>query len=159
MTTSVDELKATMATMATQLSDVQEMTKQFAGFQSLMSTPLDKLGDQEAWRTIAETSMGSMIQQSKETSNRVQQLESRPPLPQPPPPLPLAQTALLPLHQPGAPPRQFAMTAGVDLNTAPAASSSQSPNRHGLRFDHRVAGDGILGSLPPHPVTGMLPNP
>ena len=55
------------------------MAKQFAGFQQVMVTMLDKLNDLEAWRTIAETNMGSMIQQSKDTSTRVQQLEARPP--------------------------------------------------------------------------------
>lgn len=50
-----------------------------------MATTLDKLSDLEAWRTIAEMSMGTMIQQTKETTTRVQQLEARPPPPLSPP--------------------------------------------------------------------------
>ena len=52
------------------------MAKQFAGFQKVMTTTVDKLNDLEAWRTIAEMSMGTMIQQSQETTTRVQQLEA-----------------------------------------------------------------------------------
>ena len=76
MTSLIDDLKTTMDSMAQQLTGVQDMVKQFAGFQKMMTTTLDKLNDLEAWRTIAETSMGSMIQQSKDTTTRVQQLEA-----------------------------------------------------------------------------------
>jgi hypothetical protein len=39
---------------------------------------------------------------------------------------------------------------------APAStSSSQSPNGHGQRHDHRVVGGGAPSALPPHPVIGM----
>lgn len=86
MATSMEDLKATMDTMAKQFAGVQDMAKQFAGFQDAMATALDKLNDLQSWRTIAETSLSSMMQQSKETANRVLQLESRPPPPPPPPP-------------------------------------------------------------------------
>jgi hypothetical protein len=89
MATSIEDLKTTMDAMAQQLAGVQDMAKQFTGFQQVMTTTLDKLNDLEAWRSIVETSMGSMMQQSKETTTRVQQLEARPPPPPPPPPAPL----------------------------------------------------------------------
>lgn len=49
------------------------MANQFAGFQEMMKTTRDTLSDLEAWCTITET---SMMQQSKETTARVQQLET-----------------------------------------------------------------------------------
>jgi hypothetical protein len=76
MTTSMDDLKATMENMATQFAGLQEMAKQFLVFQQMMTTTLNKLNNLEAWRTIAETSMETMMQQSKETTTRVQQLET-----------------------------------------------------------------------------------
>jgi hypothetical protein len=76
MSGSIKDLKTTMDSMAQQLVGVQDMEKQFDGFQKMMTTTLDKLNDLEAWRSITETSMGSMMQQSKETTTRVQQLEA-----------------------------------------------------------------------------------
>jgi len=90
MAASIEDLKTAMDSMAQQLVGVQDMAKQFAGFQKVMATTLDKLNDLEAWRTIAETNMGSMIQQSKDTTTRVQQLEARPPPPPLPPPPPVS---------------------------------------------------------------------
>jgi hypothetical protein len=153
----MEDLKATMENMAKQFAGVQEMVKQFPAFQQMMTTTIDKLNNLEAWRTIAETSMRTMMQQSKETTTRVQQLETRPPPPppqsplQPPPPMPMMPTQQMVPHQP---PPWF------DLNVAPAlshhsASTSQSPNGHDLRQDHRVAGVGTPWVAPPHPVTGM----
>ena len=96
MAASIEDLKTAMDSMAQQLVGVQDMAKQFAGFQKVMATTLDKLNDLEAWRTIAETNMGSRIQQSKDTTTRVQQLEARPP----PPPLPPPPPVSAPLPQP-----------------------------------------------------------
>ena len=109
MPTSMDDLKVSMEAMAAQFTGVSNMAKQFTGFQQMMMTTLDKLNDLEAWRTIAETSMGSMMQQSKDTANCVLQLEARPPPPPPPPPqtfppLPPPPQTLLPPPQQGAPP-------------------------------------------------------
>jgi len=69
MATSIDDLKTTMDMMAQQLAGVQDLAKQF---EKMMTMTLDKLNDLEAWRSIAETSMGSIMQQSKETTTRVQ---------------------------------------------------------------------------------------
>ena len=68
MATSIDDLKTTMETMATQLAGVQDVVKQFAGLQQMMTTTLDKLNNLEAWRIVVETSMGSMMQRSTETA-------------------------------------------------------------------------------------------
>ncbi|XP_066361406.1 uncharacterized protein [Miscanthus floridulus] len=136
------------------------MTKQFAGFQGAMATTLNKLNDLEAWRTIAETSMGTMMQQSKETTTRVQQLEARPPPPPPPlpiplptPPLPQAPAAL----RPAPPPGWFDLNAV--LGNSQPSSSSQSPNGHGQCIDNRVVSGGVLGLPPPRPVTGTPHDP
>jgi hypothetical protein len=44
----------------------------------------------------------------------------------------------------------------IDLNMAPAlASSSQSPNGHDWRHEHRVVGGGATSALPSHLVTGI----
>jgi hypothetical protein len=67
MATLIDDLK----TMVNQLVGVQDMAKQFAGFQQMMTTTLDKLNDLEAWRTVAEMSMGPMMQKSTETATRI----------------------------------------------------------------------------------------
>jgi hypothetical protein len=61
MATSMEDLKSTMESMAQQLAGVQDMAKQFSSLQEVVSTTLDKLQDLEAWRTVAETSMGSML--------------------------------------------------------------------------------------------------
>jgi hypothetical protein len=61
MSTSIDNFKTAMESMAKQLAGVQDMAKQFAGFQKVMATTLDKLNDLEAWRSLAETSMGTMM--------------------------------------------------------------------------------------------------
>jgi hypothetical protein len=173
MATSIDDLKTTMEAMATQLARIQDMAKQFAEFQNMMATTLNKLNDLEAWRTVAETSMGSMMQTSMEAATRLQQLEARPPPPPPPPPpsIPPPPHLHVPtrydmgphqpsvLHHPSAPPRYDTVPGAFDLNAMPAltASSSQSPHGHGLRNDYRVAGEGAPGFPPPHPVTGMIP--
>ncbi|CAD6242088.1 unnamed protein product [Miscanthus lutarioriparius] len=80
MAASVDELKTTM----------QAMAKQFAGFQDMMSTALDKLGVLETWKETADGSLGTLLQKSTvmatrvvETTSRVSRLEFRPPPPLP----------------------------------------------------------------------------
>jgi hypothetical protein len=124
----MDELKATMETLATQFVGMKDMSKQFDALQTMMVTTLDKLSDLEAWHSITETSMGSMMQLSKETTKRVQQLEARPPPPPLPPPLPqpsapcVMQPPPPPMMMPNPlvifapPPRWF------DLNNIPMAS-------------------------------------
>lgn len=57
----MDELKASVEAMAKQFAGLQDMAKQFAGFQGVITTTIDKLNDLEAWRSIAETSLGSMM--------------------------------------------------------------------------------------------------
>ena len=51
MATTVESLKESLESMA----------KQFAGFQDMMVTSLDKLGILEAWHTTAEESMGTLL--------------------------------------------------------------------------------------------------
>ena len=148
MAASVDELKTTM----------QAMAMQFAGFQDMMSTALDKLGALETWKETADGSLGTLLQkttatatQVKETVSRVSRLEFHPP-PPPPPPSPPHWSAQ---HHP--PPA----AVGLDLNTAPEASSSATPPRpnssmwHGDDNQIRDAGGGILGFPPPRPGNGM----
>lgn len=96
------------------------MAKQFTGFQQMMMITLDKLNDLEAWWTIVETSMGSMIQQSKgdddeglavggasNTTTASSAASSAPPMMHPPPPLPMMPN---PLAVPTPPPGWFDLT-------------------------------------------------
>lgn len=145
-----------------------------------MKTALDKLNDLQAWRTITETSIGNVMEQSKQATVRQQQLEARP---VPAPPSASIPAAVLPqsvpqlaLHQPPpgirpppviVPPYIITGTemaphfhGGFDLNAALASgSTSQSPNGHGSPTDHRVVCGRAPSAQPQHPVTGMpLPN-
>jgi len=150
MAASVEELKETM----------QSMVGQFAGFQEMMTTTLDKLSALEAWQTTAEESLGTLLQRSsatatrvEETASRVTRLEFRPPPPPPPPPPPhwnLRDPPTLPQTSPPS----------LDLNFAPAASTSTTPPRvdlpmgPGAQTHHRDDGGGLLGAPPPRPDNG-----
>ncbi|CAD6241764.1 unnamed protein product [Miscanthus lutarioriparius] len=156
MAAFVDELKTTM----------QAMAKQFDRFQDMMSTALDKLGALETWKETADGSLGTLLQKTtatatrvEETASRVSRLEFRPP--PPPPPLPPPHWSVQ--HHP-PPVANWSVqhhpppaAAGLDLNTAPGASSSATPPRPNSRMGHdddnqiRDAGGGILGFTPPRP--------
>jgi hypothetical protein len=87
---------------------------QFEGFQSMVKTRLDKLSDLEAWPLVNGHLPGALLQQTKETTTRVSQLETRPP----PPPFRMPP--------PRAPPRSHPSSGWLDLNMTPAQSSHQS---------------------------------
>lgn len=78
---------------------------QFEGFQSMVKTRLDKLSDLEAWPLVNGHLPGALLQQTKETTTRVSQLETRP-LPPPPPPS-------FRMPPPRAPPRSHPSSPGV----------------------------------------------
>jgi len=124
MAASVDSLKATMESMATQ----------FKGFQDMMATSLDKLSALEAWWVIAKESMGTLLQRSTKTTARIKSLEFRPP----PPPVQW--------QFPHMPPPPHPPAAGIDLNVAPGASSSMSPTR----VDSPMGIDGQRAGLAQH---------
>jgi len=67
MAASVDDLKTTM----------QEMAKQFAGFQEMMSTSLDKLSSVEAWRTTAQESMETLLKRTTDSTARIDDTAAR----------------------------------------------------------------------------------
>jgi hypothetical protein len=165
-----------MGALSEQLAGVKDLPRQFEGFQKLLQTALDKLDGMESWKTIAEISMGKMMDSSKQATQRLQQLEGRPlpsagetpgaaplhqtpPLglqqlspptnPQQPPPLPRPPPVVV-----TSPPAPGVVTmhtyqGGWDLNTTPASgSSSPSPSGHGVPQDHRVVCGGPPSAQP-----------
>ena len=131
------------------------ITKKFEGVDAALEKVLDKLTAIEAWRSTTTASMDKLLTQSERTANRIDLLESAPST-STAPPLPRPSTA-----PPQHPPR---WTNPFDLNMAPhpemrpPASSAERPSGHGVVNHHRDVGGGILGSHPPHPVTGMSLN-
>ncbi|XP_066340585.1 uncharacterized protein [Miscanthus floridulus] len=129
--------------MASSLEDLTTkfdlLSHKFESFQDMMKESLDKWSRMEAWRMTADESFGALLHQTTTVAERadtatapINQLEHHPP--PPPPPLPLPPSShVLPLHQ--------AFPAAADLNR--------------LVQDHRVLGEGILGTLP-CPVTGFI---
>jgi septation ring formation regulator EzrA len=63
MAASVEELKKTLKSMATQ----------FTGFQNMMTTSLDKLKSLETWQATAEESLGTLLKSSLATTARVEE--------------------------------------------------------------------------------------
>ncbi|PAN08131.1 hypothetical protein PAHAL_1G390000 [Panicum hallii] len=132
---------------------MDDLAKKFYGFEALMNQMLDKLTGLEAWRSTAEEATNRLLSQSERTASRLQRLETAPPPP------------THPFTAPPPPPSRWLNQ--FDLNTAPqqearpSASSSERPSGHRVATTHRDAGGGILGSHPPHSVTGMStePNP
>ena len=135
---------------------IDDLMKKFDGFHAALTKVLDKFTALEAWKSSASTLMETLLSQSERTASRIDNLESAPTLSMAPHPPPRPTTA------PPQPPSR--RTDPFDLNTAPQqemrppASAWERPSRHRVATNHRDAGGGILGSHPPHPVTGMPHN-
>ena len=67
MAKSVDDLSAQFETM----------TKQFAGFQTMMRETLDKLDGLQSWKSTADESLGNLLQKTDAMGNRVNQASAR----------------------------------------------------------------------------------
>jgi hypothetical protein len=124
------------------------MKAQFIGFQDMMKTALEKLGDFETWRLSADESFGTLMMQSEATTTRIQRLEPAPPPPPPPPP-PLPSATILP-RAPPPPPRSWVNP--LDLNQAPQpfASMSECGSETADSSPHQEVGGGTLGHPPRH---------
>ncbi|WVZ58303.1 LOW QUALITY PROTEIN: hypothetical protein U9M48_008586, partial [Paspalum notatum var. saurae] len=152
---------------------MEDFSKKLERLEAMMQKTLDAVSGLESWRETADKSFGALLKLADEAGAWLHSLETTPPSPPPPPPPP-------PRHQvqppPQAPPPycdpfnvplrlmnlrpQTGGSGLFDLNL-PLQGMSRSyatgvENAHGHRFDHdhRDAGGGILGSRPPHPVTG-----
>ncbi|PAN47275.1 hypothetical protein PAHAL_9G245100 [Panicum hallii] len=134
-------------------SSVEDLAKKFDGFDAILQKILDKVTGLESWRSNADVSMNALLTKADDAATCLQRLELAPPPPPPPPPQ---------RHPASAPsPPSSAWVNPFDLNVAtdpaahPSASSAERPSEHHDDSGHRVTGGGILGSPPPHPVTGM----
>jgi len=127
---------------------MEEHSKKFNGFDTMMMRVLDKLTGLEAWRTTTDAAMNKLLDRSNHTVTRLHHLKSVPPLG----PLPQPSTAP-PHHHPR-------WTNPFDLNVAPhqevrpPAPSLERPSGHRVANHHRDVGGVILGSHPPHSITG-----
>lgn len=127
-------------------ASIDDITAKLDGFEAVMTKMLDKLNTLDAWRVSADELMTTLLTRMDDMVSRLHRLECAPP-PPPPPPSP--------------PPPPPGWVHPIDLNlapppaTRPSASTWERPNGHRHDFNHRDVGGGILGSRPPHPVTGM----
>ena len=139
-------------------TSMDELTKRFDGFEAVMTKMLDKLSGLEEWRSTADATMAKLLSSTTNTAPPPHHSEQAPPSSSRPP--------LLPVRPTTAPPHLSAHNFNpFDLNLAPpqdmrpSASSSERPSGHHVDHHHRDVGCGILGSHPPHPITGMFPEP
>jgi len=122
-----------------------------------MTQALDKLSGLEAWRTSAEEATGRILTQFERLTVRLQRLETAPP--HPPPPLPPMRPTTVPHLSSSRWTDPFDLNLAPPPATRPSTSNGERPSGHRDDHHHRDAGGGILGSHPPHPVTGMPPKP
>ncbi|CAN6164727.1 unnamed protein product [Urochloa humidicola] len=142
---------------------MDDMGNKLGGLEALMQKLTDKFDDNSARLHRLETApqpseIQKVLDKLDATALRITRLEAMPTLlPSPPP---QRQEKVLPQ------PRSH-WVKPIDLNTAPqqetrpSASTWERPNGHRVESSHRDArgGGGILGSSPPHSVTGMAIDP
>ena len=130
---------------------MDDLATKFSSFETMMTQALDKPTGLEAWRTAAEGATDKLLAQTERLESRLHRLEVAPPPP--------SSSSFRPSTAPPQPPSKW--TNPLDLNlapppvTRPPASSGERPHGHHDDLHYRDAGGGILGSHPPHPVTGM----
>ena len=136
---------------------MEDLMKKFEGVELMVTQMLDKLMGLEAWRSSPEEATRCLLSQAERVVSRLQRLEVAP-LPPPPPHQPPRPSTAPPL-----PPSRWMNQ--LDLNMAPhqearpCVPSWERPNEHRVATTHRDVGGGILGSQPPHPITGMFSDP
>uniref|UniRef100_A0A0A9DEA6 Retrotransposon gag domain-containing protein n=1 Tax=Arundo donax TaxID=35708 RepID=A0A0A9DEA6_ARUDO len=110
------------------VSNVEELAKQFVGFELMMKQALDKLTGLESWRTTADSSLSTLLMKTEEAVARINTLESQPRSP--------SSASTTPV---GAAPQHAAY---------PSASTSERPHGHGVDPQTRELGFGVLGAPP-----------
>jgi len=115
---------------------MDDLTKKFESFESLMTQALDKL-----------------LAHSECMESRLLRLESAPPSAAPP------RSQKAPPQPPSRWVNPFDLNMAPQLAARPSASASERPSGHGNVNGHRDDGGGILGAHPPRPVTGMPLDP
>ncbi|KAJ1266387.1 hypothetical protein BS78_08G147400 [Paspalum vaginatum] len=127
--------------------NVDTMKQQLTGVQDILTQLLDKVNSIDAWKSTAESSLGTLLKQSASAAERIGHLEARPPPPPPP-------NTTRPQPQWVNP---FDLNLAPPDSSRPPATTSERPHGHRLNNNHRDDGGGILGAHPPHPVTSMFP--
>lgn len=111
-------------------TDLDDLSKQFQGFQEMMKQALDELTSLKSWRGAVDETMGTMLLKADATSARLLRLEHMPP------------------------PAPTGLAASIDLNAAPIGSLRPSSSTAGVglgndaRAPQRVEGGGALRSSP-----------
>lgn len=113
-----------------------------------MQQSLDKINGLEAWQSMTDSSLGTLLNKTEEAATCLHRLESAlPPVP----------------RQPPSPPPSWINP--FDFNIAPPqaarspASTPEQPSGHRNDMNNRDAGRGILKSHPPRLVTSTFPDP
>jgi hypothetical protein len=136
MAESMDSLTSKYDGISTKIDGVEGVLRQI----------LDKLSGIESSQSKSDASLISLARKYDDAAARLQPLEALPP-PQ------------LPLRPPQTWINPFYCNPAPGDGTRPSASSSERPSGHHQQSGNRDAGRGILGSFPPHPVTGMSQQP
>jgi hypothetical protein len=134
---------------------MDDLSAKINGFESLMNQMLDKLTGLEAWKSTAEEASDRLLNQAERMALRLQRLEQLE-AQAPPPPFQQPRPSTAPPPPPSRWPDPFDLNTAPQQETRPSASSLERPSGHHVAPSHRDAGGGILGSHPPHPVTGMF---
>lgn len=109
------------------VTDLEDLAKQFQGFQSMMKQVLDELSSISSWRGAMDESMGSLLKKSDITVACVLCLE----------------------HAVVSPPHSSGPGGVVDLNAHPASSTTTAAEGRDSSPSHQEEeGDGVLGPIP-----------
>ena len=65
-------------------TNIEDLAKQFQGFQSMMKKALEELSSLNSWKGAVDESMGDLLLKTDATSARLLRLEHVPPPPPPP---------------------------------------------------------------------------
>ncbi|KAG2586606.1 hypothetical protein PVAP13_5NG062500 [Panicum virgatum] len=128
-------------------SSMEDFTKKLDGVELMVS-------QLETWRSSADEATDRLLSQAETVISRLQRLEAAPPPPPPPPVPPRPSTA--PPHPLPRRPDLLDLNLAPHQETRPPATSWERPSGHRVATNHRDGGGGILGSQPPHPVTGLF---
>lgn len=128
------------------MASLEELSKQFEGFQDMMQKSLDKLSGLEAWKTAVDESMGTILTKSDENAARLLRLEHI--APTAPPQLPRSPPGWV-----GSSSAVATQAAAIHVSERPSAQPTDQPVGHGYAPCNRDDGGGILGP-PPRPVNG-----